>query len=259
MTLHFEKHGDKGIPIVILHGFLGSGENWRSIAKILSENYRVYLPDLRNHGKSHHHSEMTYDSMSEDIVHMILNEWSLEKVHLVGHSMGGKLALKINENHPELIDHLYVLDISAREYAGGHENILSAMKGLKLSMVQKRSDAGHLLSEGIPDETVRQFLLKNVVRTADGSYEWRIGLEHLIDNYKKLQVPIELEKGRRTPMSLLYGSRSNYVQSTDIEDFQNSFDQIEIYPFQAGHWLHAVHPNRVIEILSETIEKYLQQ
>ena len=255
MTLHFEKHGDSGVPIVILHGFLGSGENWRSIARILSENFTVYLPDLRNHGKSGHDADMTYESMSNDIVHMIKEVWSLDRVHLLGHSMGGKLALAINEKHPELIDHLYVLDISSRVYSGGHETILNAMRDLDLSQVQKRSDAGNLLSEGIPDQMVRQFLLKNVVRTAEGSYEWRIGLTNLIESYDNLQIAIDLDLGRSTPMSLFYGSKSKYIRPEDIENFKDAFKQIQVYPFQAGHWLHAEHPNKVVEILKETIEK----
>ena len=132
------------------------------------------------------------------------------------------------------------------------------MSELDLSQVQKRSDAGLLLSEGIPDQMVRQFLLKNVVRSVDGSYEWRIGLANLIESYEKLQVAIDLDSGRNTPMSLLYGSKSKYLRPEDIEDFKNNFQQIKVYPFEAGHWLHAEHPAMVIEILKETIENGTQ-
>jgi len=255
VRLHFEKHGDGDSPIVILHGFLGSGENWRSIAKILSAEFTVYLPDLRNHGKSGHDPEMSYESMSDDLAEMISKEWSEENVHLVGHSMGGKVALAINARFPQLIEHLYVLDIASKRYTGGHEKILEAMRTLDLSQVQKRSEAGQLLSEGIPNQTVRQFLLKNLVRAEDGSYGWRIGLEYLIENYDQLQTEIDPIDGRSTAMSLLYGTGSDYVKAEDIEQFKLDFDHVEVYPFDAGHWLHAEHPSQVIKIISDTIKK----
>jgi len=255
LKLHFEKHGEDGIPIVILHGFLGSGENWRSIAKILAEDFTVYLPDLRNHGKSGHDPEMSYSSMSNDLAEMISDTWSLDSVHLVGHSMGGKLALAINEQIPKLVDHLYVLDISSKEYTGGHESILLSMKNLDLSQVAKRSEAGLLLSEGIPNQTVRNFLLKNLVRSEDGSYDWRIGLDHLISNYSNLQVGIELDRGNETPLSLLYGTGSDYVNATDIEQFKEDFDQVHVYPFETGHWIHAEQADEVIAVISDTVKK----
>ncbi len=247
MKLHFEKHGDAERSLVIIHGFLGSGENWRTIARQLSEHFTVYLPDIRNHGKSEHADEMSYELLAADIKVFVEEHVDQENVDLIGHSMGGKIGFQLAETYPGILNSLLVVDIAPKEYEGGHEAILDAMQSLNLDAVKNRKDANHLLSEGISDQVVRQFILKNLVREESGEYEWRIPIKTLIDNYSQIKTGISFTERKKPRLSLIYGARSGYVNQNDLNDLGQAFPEFSSFEMDAGHWVHAEKPSAFLE------------
>jgi pimeloyl-ACP methyl ester carboxylesterase len=208
MLLHYKSFG-VGNPLLILHGFLGSLDNWQSIAKELATNYQVFILDVRNHGKSFHDPKHDYTSMIADVHHFI-EHLGLSDVTLLGHSMGGKIAMSFALKYPALVDVLIVVDISPKLYAPGHDDILNALSKVNPQELKSRQEAVDIISTYIYDPSVVQFLLKNLDRLGDGTFGWKMNLPVLIDQYKDmLDFP---SKGLfNGPTLFLKGEKSDYI------------------------------------------------
>ena len=162
MRLNFQVQGH-GRPLVILHGFLGSSDNWRSMSRRLSSHFTVYCLDLRNHGQSPHSDAMDYPIMAADLREFV-EEQSLAQVFLLGHSMGGKVAMQFAGQYPERVDKLVVVDIAPKAYPPTHQSLLAALRAVDLRAAKNFSDIDAALSGPIPEAEVRQFLMKNLTR-----------------------------------------------------------------------------------------------
>jgi pimeloyl-ACP methyl ester carboxylesterase len=252
MKLNFKKIGS-GPPLVILHGLFGSADNWYSISRELDKEFTMYLVDQRNHGDSPHSDEWNYEVMSADLLEL-LDEEGLDKVYLMGHSMGGKVAMTFAVNHPERVARLIVADISPRYYPVHHEVILDGLQAINLPEIQSRKEADDALAVHIPDFGTRQFLLKSLGRNADGFY-WKINLPVIVANIE--EVGKALEKGAiyKGETLFLAGEKSNYIQEKDMESIYEHFPNYQLnIVANAGHWLHAEQPKAVVE----EIRKFLK-
>ena len=260
MKLFYRQYG-KGPPLVILHGLYGSSDNWVTIAKSLSDTYTVYLPDQRNHGHSPHHKIHDYDSMRDDLFELA-NDLKLDKLFLAGHSMGGKTAISFALKWPEMINGLLIADISPfknentnQSAYDQHLTILKAMLSIDLSQIETREKAESILSEEIISDRTRGFILKNLQRTSDNKFVWKINARSLFDNLEKIMGEACHLRDVSTeitgfPVIFLKGENSDYLPVGDFRSILKVFPAAEltIVP-NAGHWLHTDNPTAVTDAL----------
>ncbi|MFW5720975.1 MAG: alpha/beta fold hydrolase [Bacteroidota bacterium] len=265
MDLFFRKFGE-GPPLIILHGLYGSSDNWVSIGRKLSENYKVYILDQRNHGKSPHTPQHNYKLLKEDLLEF-MDKQSIDKAIILGHSMGGKTAMFFAVDYPERINSLIIVDISPKSYNDtnsiqllSHSTIINSMYKVDLSKVKTREDIDKILSQTISSKRVRQFLLKNVNRTKDNRFAWSINLESISNELENIMDGLNIESFKKGagitgfPVLFIKGEKSDYIETSDKTVIETIFPfaEIETIP-DAGHWLHAEQP----EIFLKTIQKFL--
>jgi esterase len=246
MKLHYQITGT-GQALVIIHGLFGSSDNWRMVAKQLSQYAQVITVDLRNHGLSPHSAQQNYDLMVEDIIEL-LDDLAIDKAHIIGHSIGGKVAMAFAATHPERLNKLMVVDISPREYAGdsGHIAIFEALLAVDLSRYTRRSEVNELLSELLPDKAVRQFLLMNISQQ-NGRLTWRINLKALYENYTHFGAAVGVNIKVENMTCFIRGGRSRYIQTDDEELIASQFLRSEIFTIeQSGHWVHSEAPQQFL-------------
>ncbi|WP_024298194.1 alpha/beta fold hydrolase [Methylomicrobium lacus] len=227
-------------PLIILHGFFASSRNWKFIAEKLAASRRVFLLDLRNHGASPHHPLMDYPAMAED-VRQFMRQRGLTRASLLGHSMGGKVAMWLALNAPDMIDKLIIADIAPVAYSHSFENTLSALKALPLAALSNRKQAEERLAEAIPELSYRQFLLQNLV-LHDGHYRWRVDLD--IFGRSAPAITAFPDAGNRPPYQdaalFIAGAESNFVKAEAVFPL---FPQAQLKTLAgAGHWLHVQQP-----------------
>jgi len=252
ITLFTRTYGDKLPPLVILHGLFGQSDNWASIARTLSTELSVILIDQRNHGQSPHSEEMNYTLMAADVKKTLDTE-GIKKIHLLGHSMGGKTAMWFAYNYPEYLESLIIADIAPRYYPPHHQSIIEGLKKLDLSTIQSRNEADEVLSENIPEFGVRQFLLKNLNRNDDGTFEWRFNLNGIAKEIEEVGKAFE-HNISETKTLFLRGENSRYINENDEKMIKKQFPEslIQTIP-NSGHWLHAEQP----ELFVMALKKYL--
>jgi esterase len=253
MQLYFREFGH-GQPLVILHGLFGSSDNWPGLAQKFAEKFRVLTLDLRNHGRSPHSDEMNYPVMAGDMVEF-LDAHNLESANVLGHSLGGKVAMQLALDFPARVEKLVVADKSPRDYAPEHEKIFSALLALDLAKFKTRQQIEDALAPEIPDLAVRRFLLKNLGHNSNGSYFWKINLRGLAENYPRLREVVTGKNPFPKPALFLRGEKSNYVLESDELLIQKLFPRAKIETISgAGHWVHADAPQefarRVLEFLT---------
>lgn len=254
MELNYKAYGN-GHPLIILHGLLGSLDNWHSIARKLAENYRVYLIDQRNHGKSPHTDEMDYRSMAAD-VHEFMEKQGIPSAYVAGHSMGGKTAMQAALQYPEKIDKLISIDMPPKANSPGHEAIFNALKAMDLSQVEKRKDADEQLKQYISDFGIRQFLLKNLERGPSGGYQWKMNLLGIEKAYSDILEKITSYEPFPKPTLFIRGGNSDYVNEQDIADHEEIFPEASLVTIDnAGHWVHAEAP----EAFMATLNNFLKE
>jgi esterase len=241
MQLHHETIGT-GPPVIILHGLFGSLDNWRSVAKDLAAAFQVISVDQRNHGRSEHHSKMSYPSMAEDI-RELMDSLSMENASFIGHSMGGKTAMEFALRHPDRATRLLVVDIAPRAYSRRHDHILDALLSLDLDAFQTRQQIEEALASSISDRDVRRFLLKSVTRNSSGRFEWLIGLKEIEANYDAISEQIAPGREYDKPCLFIRGANADYVQPDDEPLIRELFPRATIRTISgAGHWVHAEAP-----------------
>ena len=253
MKLFYREFGN-GEPLITLHGLFGSSDNWQTLAKKFAEEFKVYTVDLRNHGRSFHHHEFNYDVMMNDVEELI-DDIGLERVSLLGHSMGGKLSMKYALNFPDKVVNLIVVDIAPRKYRVLHEGIIKALKSLNLSQYDKREEADDALSNQLLNFPVRQFLLKNLVRNPKGGFKWKINLEVIDQSIQNLVVEIASKHPYHGNTLFIAGDKSDYIRPVDEEQIIKLFPRAVIkYLPDTGHWVHAQAP----ELLYETVIEFVR-
>ncbi|MBS0011829.1 MAG: alpha/beta fold hydrolase [Bacteroidales bacterium] len=263
MELFYREYGD-GFPMLILHGLYGSSDNWVSIAKKLSDTYRVILPDQRNHGRSAHETLHTYPAMSKDLYELV-SKLGIDKFILVGHSMGGKTASFFARQWPDLLAGLVIIDISpfrsgpAYSFSDSmHGRVLKRMAETDPSGFEDREEAAALFNDITSSGKVRNFLLKNLQRNKKGGFEWKHNPHNLYNNLENIFDGIELpEKGetqtvRGFPVFFLRAMESDYISESDYEPIQKVFPAAEIVEIPgSSHWIHAEKPEIIIKLLRE--------
>ena len=236
MQLNFHVEGD-GVPLIILHGFLGSSDNWRAMSKRFAALFKVYCLDLRNHGGSAHSQTMNFSAMAGDLREFFATE-DIDQAHLIGHSLGGKVAMQFAVNEPHCVDRMMVIDIAPKAYPAAHRPLLTAMKTLELARCKTYGDVDRAL-EPIRQTQVRQFLIKNLGRGADASFHWRIGLDEIISNYDALTEAVSADRAVVNPTCFMRAGKSNFIADTDIPQIRQMFANAEVVTIaDAGHWLH---------------------
>jgi len=259
MKLHYQSLGN-GQPLIILHGLFGTLENWGSQIKTLSESFTVIAVDLRNHGRSPHSDDMNYTVMANDVIEL-MDELNLASADLMGHSMGGKVAMQLALNNPERIKRLIVVDIAPVQYARHHDDVLTGLNELDLTSIKSRSEADTLLANYISDIGVRAFLLKNLYRNDNKQFTWRMNLPVLTRLYDHIsQAPSAAEGASFTHDTLfIKGADSNYLIADYQAEIMSYFPAASFKIIQgAGHWPHAEKPvafsRMVIRFLEESAE-----
>ncbi len=249
--LHANVLGDSGWPLIILHGFLGSGDNWKTLGKRFAFlGYQVHILDQRNHGKSFHDSLFNYDALADDInAYCVYHK--LQKISILGHSMGGKVAMTFSLKYPELLKQLIVADIAPRYYPAHHDTILKGLKAIDFDQISSRQEADIALSAYVPEATTRQFLLKNLHWVDSSKLGWRMNLKVLSDNIERIGEALPANSPVNCPSLFLRGSKSNYIGSDDELWIHKQFKNTAIQEIKnAGHWLHAENPNDFFDAVS---------
>jgi len=240
MKLAFKEMGS-GQPLIILHGLFGSSDNWQTLGKRFAEDFHVYLVDQRNHGRSPHSEVFNYDVMARDLKDFII-EQNLEKAHFLGHSMGGKTAMRFAQLFPEKVDKLIVADMGVKEYPAHHQKILEAFHSLELNTLDSRKDADKAIAHLIPEFGVRQFILKNLYRKNKEEFGWRVNFQVLEREMDNILAPLP-KTAVDVPALFVHGSKSDYIRDEDKGDIQRIFSKAEFAELPAGHWLHAEVPD----------------
>jgi len=244
-----------GDPIVILHGLMGSENNWRSIAKQLALTHHVFTVDLRNHGKSPHSESMSYQEMAEDL-NLLLDHLSLEKIILMGHSLGGKAAMTFALNYAKRLSHLLVIDIAPVSYYDRHSPLIEILQKVDFDKLRTREAIEQSLKKQIPDNSMRLFLLQNLQRT-NQSFKWKCNLEAIKNAMAQLtDFPTEsVEKTFSKPALFIGGSDSDYVLRQHYSIIYQLFSNNNIVMIKnAGHWVHANQPQIFIKTVSNFIK-----
>ena len=240
----------QGEAIFILHGIFGMLDNWQYHAKLLSEQYQVVSIDVRNHGKSFHDESMTYDEMAMDVLHLA-EHLGIGKFHLLGHSMGGKIAMKAATIFPDNLLSLIVVDIAPKSYPPGHVPYFSAFLNLPLSSYGSRSEVDEAFVDYAPDKGVRQFLLKNLEIDPSGGYRTKSNMGAIQKFYEEIIGDFEIpENAFGGEVIFITGSKSGYVKEEDKSKIQNAFPNVVFEEVQrAGHWVHAENPGEFYQKL----------
>ncbi|WP_206051821.1 alpha/beta fold hydrolase [Nocardioides ferulae] len=250
--LHTTEVGDAGEPVVFLHGLFGQGKNFTTIAKALQPELRSLLVDLPNHGRSSWTDHFSYQETADLVADELRAGFAASgPVHLVGHSMGGKVAMVLALRHPELVDRLVVVDISPSGGRGTDEfeHLLDSLSALDLSVVARRSDADEALAGPIPDERVRGFLLQNL-RSGREGFHWRANLELLRRELPAIGGFPELDGCFDRPTLWLAGERSPYVRPENEPEMRRLFPRTTLVTVKgAGHWVHSEQPETVVTAL----------
>ncbi len=250
MQLNYKQIG-QGSDVVLIHGLFGSLENLNVIAKPLSEHFRVTNVDLRNHGLSPHSDEMDYLAMANDIMELMA-KLKIQKAHLVGHSMGGKVAMQVALTHSELVDKLVVLDIAPVSYPARHTQIIEALNAVKNADISDRKQADLIMQPYIEELGVRQFLLKSLYKNDAGKFVWRFNLSVLDNKYSTITDNINANNSCLCETLFIKGNDSDYILAEHREAINSLFKNVSAKIIHgAGHWLHAQKPQAVNKAIND--------
>lgn len=254
MLLHSNILGE-GKPFVILHGFLGMSDNWKTMGQKFSENgFQVHLLDQRNHGHSFHSNEFNYEVLVKDLK-TYCEANSLNNIILLGHSMGGKTAMLFAAKYPNMVSKLLVADISPRFYPVHHDGILNGLSALNFDVIKSRGEADEILSKYVSDFGTRQFLLKNLYWIEKGKLALRMNLDILKEEVAEIGEPLPSQARFEKETLFLKGDRSEYIGDEDESIIQNHFPNVEIITISnAGHWLHAENPEDFFDAVIKFIK-----
>lgn len=257
MELNCRQYSDSGVPVLVLHGLFGSLSNWGWHCKQLAQQYAVYGVDLRNHGDSPHSDQLDYQVMADDVRELIVR-LGLKYCCIVGHSMGGKVAMQLALNFPDLVEKLVIVDIAPVSYpenADRHMCVLAGMDAVKLNEIKSRAEAEVTLRDYISEEATRKFLLTNLVRNKKGLFEWRLHKDSIRENHANLRAGLTATKSFFKPVLFVKGSFSPYIKSEHEGQIKEFFPAASVkLIMDAGHWLHAEQPQALQKILLKFLQ-----
>ena len=251
----FSRIEGEGKPLIILHGFLGMSDNWKSFGALYAaEGFQVHMLDLRNHGRSFHSDAFSYEIMVQDVVEYCANH-AIQNTAIIGHSMGGKVAMLLAVNYPDLVNKLIVADIGPKYYAPHHQDILAGLNAIDFTEKPDRAAVEEILYPYIPDFGTRQFLMKNLYWIEPGQLAFRFNLA--LFNAKIDEIGVALPEGSRFDKETLFirGGNSRYILDSDLPAIQQHFPNYKLATIpNVGHWLHAENPKAFLEETSHFLK-----
>ncbi|EAR02168.1 alpha/beta fold hydrolase [Maribacter sp. HTCC2170] len=255
-SLHSKIIG-QGKPLLILHGFLGMSDNWKTLGtQYAKQGLEVHLIDQRNHGKSFHSEDFDYDFLSNDLK-LYLEEYKLKKPIVLGHSMGGKTAMQFATSNPDLLQGLIVADIAPKYYPPHHQYIIDALNQMDFSHIKSRNEAEKALAKHINEIGIRMFLLKNLHWVEKGQLGFRFNLTVLSNKMEEIGEGISASEIYKGPTLFLRGDKSEYITPSDSDNIKRNFPLAEIETIDnAGHWLHSENP---VQFFNKTMDFINQQ
>ena len=252
--LHSRIEGE-GNPLLIIHGFLGMSDNWKSFGSLYAaEGFRTHMLDMRNHGKSFHSDEFSYEVMCQDVLEYC-QEYNLHKVSIIGYSMGGKVAMLFATTYPERVEKLIIADIGPKYYAPHHQDILAGLNAVDFTTKPSRIEVEETLFPYIQDFGTRQFLMKNLYWVEPGQLAFRFNLD--VFNRKIDQIGTVLPEHAHfdKPTLFIRGGNSKYILDTDVPEIKKHFPNFELTTIpNVGHWLHAENPKLFFEETARFLE-----
>ena len=255
--LHSKIYGENksATPLLVFHGLFGMLDNWGSFGREMGEFFPVHLIDLRNHGKSFHSTEMSHDDLAHDILYY-MEFHKLEKVNLLGHSLGGKAVMQFAIKYPIKVQKLVVVDISPKAYPPHHQGILKALESVDFAVSTTRQEVEEVLLQYIPEKMVVQFLAKNLYWTDDKRLNWRFNLKTLADKYAQF-VSNAIKFGVYSGETLfIAGEKSNYILPQDEFEMKQQFPNSSIVTINnAGHWVQAENPTDFNEVVKDFLSE----
>ena len=245
--LHSKIFGE-GNPLLILHGFLGMSDNWKTLgSKYSKAGFEVHLIDQRNHGRSFHSEDFNYDVLADDLKNY-LQHHQIDKANIIGHSMGGKTAMQFACSYPELTEKLIVADISPKFYPPHHDEIIRGLNALNFDSITSRGQADEMLASYISNWGIRQFLLKNLFWIEKGRLAFRFNLEVLSKKMEEIGENISAISNYEGPTLFLRGDKSEYVSPSELPEIRKHFTNAVLETIDnSGHWLHAENPKQFFE------------
>jgi pimeloyl-ACP methyl ester carboxylesterase len=253
MKLHSLVYGS-GSPLLILHGLMGSSDNWHTLAKRFGTFFHTFALDARNHGRSPHTPDFNYDVMAQDVMEF-LHAQQLNAANIIGHSMGGKTAMKLALSHSQLVRRLIVVDIAPKRYPRLHDEILETLGSIELSLYTSRKDVDRALAEGIVDRTTRQFLMKNVSRDAEGRFMWKMNLPAIAQQYDRISEEIVSDRPYEGSTLFVASKKSGYVLDEDVPAIKRLFPRAEFVWLNTGHWIHVEAPEEFFGIVLDFLNR----
>lgn len=252
----YSKIEGEGKPLLILHGFLGMSDNWKTLGtQFASDGFQVHILDLRNHGRSFHSDVFTYEAMVQDVFEYCQAN-QLNGIDIIGHSMGGKVAMLFAATYPETVDKLIVADIAPKYYPQHHQDILAGLNAVDFSVKPSRNEVEAVLTTYIPDFGTRQFLMKNLYWIEPGQLAFRFNLPVFNTNLEAIGKELDADLIFKNPALFIRGGASRYILDSDFENIKKHFpnSEIETIP-NVGHWLHAENPKMFYELSMAFLKK----
>lgn len=253
MQLNHKKYGDSGPNLVIIHGIFGSLDNWHTVALELGTHFQVNTLDMRNHGRSPHSNDMSIALMVEDVLNFC-EACDLDEIHLIGHSMGGKVAMAFAQTHPELLAKLIVVDIAPKTYKAAHLPYFEGYENIQLDSIRNRKELDAAFMEYEDNFAVRQFLMKNIVSNGAGGYQVKINVQGIKNGYEEIVGALALGT-INTRTLFIKGANSNYISKQDETQIGRHFSDYRIESIaNSGHWVHAENRTDFIQTLEQFIQ-----
>ncbi|QSB26696.1 alpha/beta fold hydrolase [Flavobacterium sp. CLA17] len=252
----YSKIEGEGKPFIIMHGFLGMSDNWKTLAAQYAEaGFQVHVLDLRNHGRSFHSDEFTYEAMAKDVFEYCQAN-QLNKIDILGHSMGGKVAMLFATTYPEIADKLIVADIGPKFYKQHHQDILAGLNAVDFSVKPSRNDVEEIVAQYVPDFGTRQFLLKNLYWQEPGQLAFRFNLAVFNNNLDEIGKPLADNLVFNQPTLFIRGGNSEYILDSDFDAIRQHFQDVKFETIpNAGHWLHAENPKMFFELTTAFLKE----
>lgn len=254
--LNYKLEGN-GNPVIVIHGLFGNLDNLGSLTRNLKNNYKTISIDMRNHGQSFHSTEHSYPSMAEDII-QLATHLNLSDIRFIGHSMGGKAAMKVAALRPDLIHSLVILDIAPVAYPNRrHDDVFAGLKATQNVRLTSRNEALTILRQHIDTDSVCQFLAKSLYRNkTTATYQWRFNIDALYHNYANIlgwetQPPVDI------PTLFIKGGQSEYILPEYRESVIAQFPQTKAHILaNTSHWLHSEKPDDVLKIIHKFFDSH---
>jgi len=256
MKLFYRTYGE-GQPVIILHGIFGISDNWVTIGRRLAEKFEVFILDQRNHGQSPHSDTFNYFSMVEDLYEFI-EDHQLSNPILIGHSMGGKVAMNFAMEHPHWVDKLIVVDMSVRHYPPRqqHMDVLNAMISIDFDEITSRDEVEEMITGIVKSPKISQFVLKNMYRIGKTRLAWRLNVDSIYNNLENVFEGVDSPYTSDVPALFVKGEASDYIIEEDYEMILKNFPNAQFTTINnASHWVHADAPDELCMQFSKFLAK----